>query len=250
MLSTHPAAMPHPRRALQKLLRKLSGRRRFGQSSFDDMRVFIGRDERPVIFDVGANVGQSARHFRQTFPSSLIHSFEPSPKIFEVLVKNISRDKDIFPWNFAFGASQETKILFENRSSGLSSFLVLGEKGWGAVEQETPVSVTTIDHFLASNKIEHVHILKSDTQGYEFEVLKGAEAAIRDNRIDLIHLELLFLPMYQSLRPFYELFQHLSDLGFLLVSIYGIQHQRKLADWADALFVNRNFYSERFMTEH
>lgn len=43
-----------------------------------------------VIFDVGANVGQSAREFSNRFDYSEIHCFEPFPATFEELRRNAS----------------------------------------------------------------------------------------------------------------------------------------------------------------
>ena len=53
-----------------------------GQSALADMKRFVPADARPVILDVGANTGQSVKRYRKTFPSSVIHSFEPSQRIF------------------------------------------------------------------------------------------------------------------------------------------------------------------------
>jgi len=39
----------------------------------------IARDDVRCIFDVGANIGQSARAFARAFPRSQIYSFEPFP---------------------------------------------------------------------------------------------------------------------------------------------------------------------------
>jgi len=205
------------------------------------MKCFVPSDVCPLILDIGANVGQSTKRFKAAFPWSIVHSFEPSPEVFRSLAKNTSRENGVFLWNCALGEYAGKKILFENTSSGMSSFLPLGEKGWGSIEKESAVDVTTIDDFLAANQVEQVDILKSDTQGYELEVLKGAEQAILGNRIGLIHLELIFSPMYEALPPFDQLFRHLIDRNFLLVSIYGLQYQKRLADWADALFVNKEY---------
>jgi FkbM family methyltransferase len=49
-----------------------------------------------------------------------------------------------------------------------------GRRG-GAVVAETPVTVTTLDEYCAANGIERIDLLKNDTQGYELEVLRGAE---------------------------------------------------------------------------
>jgi len=47
--------------------------------------------------------------------------------------------------------------------------------------------------------------------------------------------------MYKNLPRFDEVFRHLTDRDFLLVSIYEMRHQNNLASWADALFVNKQY---------
>ena len=55
-----------------------------GSDPFADMSRFV-ESRTPVLFDVGANVGQTIRNFRQHFKQSTIHSFEPSPSTFQTL---------------------------------------------------------------------------------------------------------------------------------------------------------------------
>ena len=54
------------------------------QQSFKNLCgiVRLLKIDAPCILDVGANKGQSVEHFRQEFPDSEIHSFEPNPQIF------------------------------------------------------------------------------------------------------------------------------------------------------------------------
>jgi FkbM family methyltransferase len=238
------------KRFLRKLGRKIgryvpSGRENeFGQSGFSDMKQFLRNCPAPVILDVGGHVGDSAALFKEAFPSSVIHSFEPSPQNFRKLKANVEGKRDVFAWNHAIGATAEKKALFENENTGMSSFFELGEFGWGKIERQVAVDVTTLDSFVALNQIDRIDILKSDTQGYELEVLQGAERMLGGNRIGLIYLELIFSPMYKGLPPVYRIFQHLTDRGFELVSIYGMHYQHNLADWADALFVNKLYFAQ------
>ena len=45
--------------------------------SFDDIyKIKINKN--PIIFDVGANKGQSIERFKKIFPNAEIHSFEPN----------------------------------------------------------------------------------------------------------------------------------------------------------------------------
>ncbi|MFN2542396.1 MAG: FkbM family methyltransferase, partial [Chthoniobacterales bacterium] len=85
-------------------------------------------------------------------------------------------------------------------------------------------------------------ILKSDTQGYELEVFKGAEEVIRENRIGLIYFEFIFAEMYRDLPPFDQVYRYLVERDFLLVGIYNFHRQNDLASWADILFVNREYH--------
>ena len=210
-----------------------------GQSALADMKRFLPGGVRPLILDVGANTGQSVKRFRRAFPSSIIHSFEPSQRIFDQLRANVAGQEGVFAWNCAVGASVGKQTFLENTHSDMSSFLELSKTGWGKIVKESAVDVTTVDQFLTDRQIERVDILKSDTQGYDFEVIKGAEQAMRRKAVGLLYFEFIFSEMYKNLPRFDEVFRHLTDRGFRLVSIYEMRHQENLASWADALFVNR-----------
>jgi FkbM family methyltransferase len=214
-----------------------------GQSALADMKRFVPADARPLILDVGANTGQSVKRFRKAFPSPIIHSFEPSQRVFDQLKTNVAGKEGVFAWNCALGASVGKQTFLENTHSDMSSFLPLSKTGWGKIVQESTVDVTTVDQFLADQQIERVDILKSDTQGYDFEVIQGAEQTIRRNAVGLLYFEFIFSEMYKNLPRFDVVFRHLTDRGFLLVSIYEMRHQNNVASWADALFVNKEYWA-------
>ena len=213
-------------------------------SPFTDMKQFVPIGTSPLILDVGANVGQCVNRFKEAFPSSIIHSFEPSPETFQKLSRNLSGKKGVLPWNFAVGASVCKQKFPENTNSDMSSFLELSTTGWGKVTKESVVEVITVDRFLEDQNIAYVDILKSDTQGYELEVFKGAEKAMRNNQIGLVYFEFIFSDMYKKLPSFDEVFRYLIDRNFSLVSTYEFQYQNRLASWCDVLFVNKEYYSK------
>jgi FkbM family methyltransferase len=212
----------------------------FGQNPLDDMAKYLHNDS-PVIFDVGANVGQSINKFRSQFPKCIIHSFEPSPTTFKILSQQASDLKDVKLWNCALGSASGQTTFLENSNSDMSSFFPLSESGWGEITKETLVEVKTIDRFCDDEQIEYIDILKSDTQGFDFEVFKGAEGAIRANRIGLIYFEIIFSNMYKNLPPFAQIYEYLTLHDFLLVSFYQFHYQKQLASWTDALFVHKSY---------
>lgn len=60
--------------------------------------------------------------------------------------------------------------------------------GEGEGPRET-VQVETLDRFLRERDIDTVDILKIDVEGFEMQVLAGAEEALSENRVALVKLE-------------------------------------------------------------
>jgi FkbM family methyltransferase len=237
------------RRVIRNLLRKLGYRISrapdgVGGDPFADMSLFITGSD-PLIFDVGANVGQSIARFRSWFGSAEIHSFEPSPTTFAVLERNASRLAGVHLHNLALGSSSGELLLGENRLSEWSSVLPLGETGWGSVVRQTKVPVQTVDQFCLDHGIGRVDILKSDTQGYDFEVLKGASQMFGNNAVSLVYAEIIFSNLYQGMAPFTELYDFLISRDFLLISLYDFAYTKDhCADWTDALFAHRSLVAK------
>lgn len=211
-----------------------------GKDPLADMATFV-HGSRPTVFDVGANVGQSIQRFRGEFPDCVIHSFEPGPGTFQTLRRQASRLRDVHLWNFALGAVPGQMTFLENSHSDMSSFLPLGEFGWGEVTKETVVDVKTIDQVCQETNIGRIDILKSDTQGFDLEVFKGGEETIRAGRIGLIYFELIWSDMYKNLPSVAEIYEFLTARDFLLVSFYQFSYQRQRASYTDALFVHRSY---------
>ena len=209
-----------------------------GVDPFNDMqRMVLTKD--PMIFDVGANVGQSVQRFKQYFPDATVHSFEPSASTFQILLENVAHLDDVFPNNTGLGSRKQTAIFFENSSHDMSSFLQPDRDGWGTVVSQRELTLTTLDEYCASKQIGHIDILKSDTQGFDLEVLNGARKMLEGNRIHIIYLEIIFSRMYANIPTFDTLYKFLAERNFELVTFYRFHYQNGLAGSTDALFVNR-----------
>ena len=47
--------------------------------------------KKPIVFDIGANKGQSIDGFRKLYPECFIHAFEPSKLEFDQLIINYKK---------------------------------------------------------------------------------------------------------------------------------------------------------------
>jgi FkbM family methyltransferase len=196
-----------------------------------------GRDR--TIFDVGANLGQFLEQLVHHYPQAAIHSFEPSPRTFQALSAKTAGMANVSAWNHALGARAGKSTLLENASSDMTSMLQLGSQGWGRIEKQTEIDVQSVDDFCQEHSISRVDILKSDTQGYDLEVLKGAERMMREHRIGLVYSEITFDEIYKNLPPFDEIFRFLRERDFVLAAFYKMEFRRPIVGWTDALFVSR-----------
>ncbi|HXG29187.1 MAG TPA: FkbM family methyltransferase [Nevskiales bacterium] len=216
----------------------------FGVDPMRDMRVLSTAGDQPVIFDVGANVGQSIDNFRRHFRSPVIHSFEPSPKAFAELQSHAASIPGVTLNNLALGARPGEASFFESEAgTPMSSLLQPGTECWGGggVRETLQVRVSSVDEYCRQRGIGQIDILKIDTQGYDFEVIKGAKAMIRNRAIHLIHMEIIFCDMYKGLPRMDEIYAFLADRGYELVTFYPFCYWGNKASWTEGLFMHPEY---------
>lgn len=213
----------------------------FGTNHFFDIGHLLREKTAPVVFDVGANRGQSAIKLRQLLSKAAIYSFEPSPATFRELEKNCQHLAGWQGFNVGIGASNQTLSFSENSHADMSSFLKPSVSAWGDVVRTTEVPVVTLDSIADQHGIGHVDLLKTDTQGYDLEVLKGASRLLGENRIGLVFCELIFSDMYSGQPRFSTIVDHLLDRNFELVGFYDMHYRNERIGWTDALFINKAF---------
>ena len=228
------------RKAVKQFLRRAGIDIRFipeiGFDAYADMRKLVATDC-PVVFDVGANRGQTIEHFRDAFARPVIHAFEPGLDTFVALQRGRAGLPDLHLNNVALGARAESRTFIHSEPDNMSSFLEPSVDAWGEIRDRYPVEVITVDDYCAAHGIEHIDILKSDTQGFDLDVIKGARHTIDRHAIHLIFMEITFSDMYKGLPRFDEIYAFLADRGFALVSFYDFYYQHGRAGWTDALFI-------------
>jgi FkbM family methyltransferase len=226
---------------------KTAGRLRFvrfagnevGVSPVADVKRYITKAD-PIIVDVGANVGQTVFRYMDAYPNATIHSFEASPSTFESLKKNTSGLENVLIWNCGLGSTEGAMTLNENENPAFSSFLNLGGDGVGRVARTTDVSVRTLDAYCREHQIASIDLLKSDTQGFEHQVFRGAKALLNAGAIKLVLFEVIFSQLYRHTPQFTQVFEPLLEAGYELVTFYPMTMLGKKAGWTDALFVHRS----------
>ena len=228
----------------------------------DDLRVsgeyaFLKHiaQQRPNLFalDVGANQGDYAGTIKQLAPNATVYAFEPHPATFARLAQHAST----VGYTAIHAACSDTsgEVLLYDRAEG-SAAASLGTSHatlnqttlpglYGLKTSSLSVNSITLDEFLRKRQIEHVDLLKVDTEGHDYRVLLGAKRAIEEGRIDVIQFEFnemnviekVFLRDFRLLLPGYHLFRilpfgflPLKDMGVTESEIFAFQNIVALSD--------------------
>ncbi len=145
-------------------------------------------EEFSFLIDVGAHHGESVKIFSNYFKVKKIIAFEPSKENFGILEKKTKNYKNLKLYNIALGehsgfanftehfdseSSTLTKIdknsNYYKKKNYLLNFFGTNKKNLKLVK----VKIDRLDQILINEKFENIDMLKIDTEGYDFFVLKG-----------------------------------------------------------------------------
>lgn len=210
---------------------------------FDLERDIITRieyGEVNVIFDVGANTGQSYTLFRKMFLSANIFSFEPISTSFNRLITISSNDINSVTENIALGEkSEEISVsLFEDNSPRNSLRIDIMNPDLNASTQS--VRIEKLDDYCSRKNVHYVDLLKIDTEGYELLVLEGGKQMFQNKKIGMVFCEVGFMANDNRHTNFNLLSDVLAQFGFVFFGLYNLSIDAwKFGDYyGDALFVH------------
>jgi FkbM family methyltransferase len=211
------------KRQTKKLIERLTGARLWphGVDLFRDISTLLPMFRAEIVFDVGANVGESAKKYVDWFPESQIYCFEPVRGTFHELQENLKGNERIHCFHFAFGASKGKGEMVLQGSS--DRFFLLNPSKNVSVNNESileKVDIETLDEFCSGREINQINLLKIDTEGGDLEVLRGAENMLSKHAIDLVEAEAGMNCRNERHVPFEVLKQYLESKRYYLFGIY------------------------------
>lgn len=214
----------------------------------------------PTILDVGANIGDTLVEFKEWWPDSKIHCFEPQAECWDYLDQKVldNNYKNVIINKFAVGDQDINEAVFYSHkmTSGQSGFHKINNNSIDSIDQNNIateidreeyenrlnqkriVKVKTLYDYLNSKKINHIDLLKIDTQGFEPEVLSGLRESL--SNVDIIITELMFFDFYEKSLSFSDIEKFLLPCGFKLFDISHISKNpmNGRTDWVDVVYVN------------
>ena len=171
--------------------------------------------EAPILFDVGANLGDWTATAKNVFPKATVHSFELNPITAESLASRFAGDASVHVHKFGVAATrgQMNFYAYPGEASVLSGLRVPYHSH---VKYEIKqATVRTGKDICEELNISRVDFLKIDAEGADFEVLLGFKEMLAERRIAAIQFE---HEAGRYLRDFYDL---LTPVGYVIGKLYS-----------------------------
>jgi FkbM family methyltransferase len=126
------------------------------------------------IIDVGANIGDSAALLRSEGINQFIHLIEGDPIYVKLLEKNCGLFSDVKVHQTFLGEESKNENIIIDNAQGTAKISIGDSKD--------SISIIKLDDLIENHKINNIKLLKTDTDGFDFKILRGSFETIRKNK--------------------------------------------------------------------
>lgn len=190
-----------------------------GLDPFHNLSRFLPNWNCTTVFDVGANVGQSALTFYRRFPEAHIHAFEPFPSTFEELRWNTSKLSRISIYAYALSSSAG-KVFGSQGDCSTNNIITKTRESVRLNDKEVQIQTRTISQIFDELNLTSLSFLKIDTEGHDLEVLRGASELLDQQMIDVIYVESGMNPTNKLHVSFESIKYYLESKNYFVFGLY------------------------------
>ena len=181
------------------------------------IKSFSRINDNHIFFDVGANIGEWSNSLLDIASNKKIncdvHLFEPTFETYTFLKNSDINKKQVKLNNLALSNKTEEVMLFTSGSLCAVNSLYKN----GSLQSEK-IHAVTLDDYLKSEKITHIDLLKSDTEGHDFRAMQGAEESLQKGKIDIWQFE--YNSKWINSRCYLkDVFDFVKDLDYVVAKI-------------------------------
>lgn len=199
---------------------------------------------KPIVLDIGANIGSYAAAIEKFAPQASIFAFEPSSVARKKLEDKFMGNNSVVIVPLALGNTISKETLWSDTpGSGLASLTKRRLEHFGIeFNQSETVNVATLDSWAESTKVVP-NLVKMDVEGHELEVLRGGLETLAHTQV----VQFEFGGCNIDTRTFFQDFWYLlTEAGFTFyrISDHGPIHIPQYSE-QDECFRTTNYLAVR-----
>ncbi len=163
---------------------------------------------RSLFLDIGSCYGMHALRIAERYGCS-VYAFEPHRMLANLLERNVRRNGLsglVSVFDIALGARTGEAYMFQSRENAANSKVIPDTDG-------VPVRIDRLDNLVSPEDWRRVAIAKIDVEGFEVEVLRGAEKLLGSWRPTLI-LEMNMEELRQRELTVRDVLKYLLSIGY------------------------------------
>ena len=180
-----------------------------------------------TLIDVGAHHGESIKFFNKNFSIDKIYAFEPSIDNFKILKEKVKDIKNIKFFNIAVG-NKKGLINFTNHYDSESSTIIKINQKSNYFKKKNlyldffnknknrlknaQVKIDSLENLINIDEFKVIDLIKIDTEGYDFYVIKGLGNLI--TKVRFIYFEHHFHDMLLKEYKFNDVDNFLKSKNF------------------------------------
>lgn len=194
-----------------------------------------------IVLDVGANRGTWSNVALDAFPSAVVHAFEPVPDTYERLIRQVRPTSRLITSNVALTSRDDGELEMWTGSHDTLASAVRNPMNRG---DAVVVESLTGDTYCERTGIEHIDLLKVDTEGHDLDVLRGFSSMLSSGSVDVIQFEFTLFAIFARtwLGDFYE---YLQPFGYSIGKLFPSWIAWNDYDAHDERFLRCNFVAVR-----
>ncbi len=178
-----------------------------------------------TVLDIGANTGQFARYVKQNNPTVHITCIEPNPYCLSKLNKMKNRQEIQEILNIGLGDKKDTLelILPKNKTKSKGGSFYKPTQTNNEELMSIKVEVDTLDNLFLDKKFD---LVKIDTQGFEYQVIKGGKNFLKN--VNYIIIEYQTVSTNENAPQSILAVKELEKIGFYIEDLIEENHSTYL----------------------
>lgn len=153
-------------------------------------KKIITNFKNPIVFDIGANIGDWSSAVIEVSPEAEITIFEPNPNLYINLNKRFNLNSNVNLEKLALNHKEDVISFYLNDSlDAHGNNSIYNHYYLEPSSQKVEVKCISLDKYCVENNIANINFIKADIEGAEINLLRGASRMLQQQKIDFLQIE-------------------------------------------------------------